>query len=111
MNTKQQGSLGVAHAINHFTSEGYAVFVPVTDTMRYDLIVDKGSGPIRVEVKTTSTGKVMLRTCGGNQSWNGVYKTISKEDCDLVYCYNCTSGSYRIYTSSDLDGRRQVTLW
>lgn len=110
MNTKHQGALGVAHAINYYTSRGHAVFVPVTDVLRYDLVVDKGEGPIRVEVKTTRTGKVMLKTCGGNQSWNKVIKNLSMEDCDEVYCYNCATGHSEIFPSKDLDGRAQITI-
>lgn len=112
MNTKQQGALGVAVAIAHYTKLGYAVFVPVSDVSRYDLIIDDGSGPLRLEVKTTksSVGAVQLRTLGGNRSWSGEVKRITPEDCDLVFCYNANSGSFKEFTSAELNGRTSVTV-
>lgn len=112
MNSKQQGAIGVAIAIAHYTKLGYAVFVPVSDVSRYDLILDNGSGPLRLEVKTTSqaNGLVHLATRGGNQSWSGEVKRITKENCDLVFCYNINSGSFKEFTSDELDGRSTVTL-
>ena len=91
MNTKQQGDIGVAHAIYYYTLEGYKVSIPNTDSTRYDLIVDKEGKLYRVQCKTTFSkspdGNYMasLRTMGGNQSWGGAIKKISAEETDLVW--------------------------
>lgn len=112
MNTKRQGALGVAKAVDYYTDQGYAVFVPVSDVSRFDLVVEKDGLLKRVEVKTTSAtkGEVMLRTRGGNQSWSGESKRISPTDCDEVFCYNVNSKNFAIYSSVELEGRNSVTL-
>lgn len=101
MNTKQQGDRGVAAAIAFYTLQGFGVSVPLTDNERYDIIVDKKSDLLRVQCKTTTYKRnekrayeVMLRTSGGNQSWSGVSKTISSEECDLLFIL---SGDGRAY--------------
>lgn len=113
MNTRDQGAIGVAKAIAYYGERGAAVFVPVADTRRYDLVVDFGDGKlVRVEVKTTAaeSGRVMLRTCGGNQSWNKVSKTISASDCDKVLCFNLRTGAVREYDAIEVAGKTRVVL-
>lgn len=112
MNTKQQGAIGVARALRYFADQGYAVFIPVSDTSRYDLIVDTGEVLKRVEVKTTtsSRGAIELRTHGGNQSWSGEYKRISSEDCDWVFAVNLNTGTEKVFEASELHGRRSVRV-
>src|SRR5579859_3724207 len=112
MNSKTQGAIGVGAAIAHYAAQGFPVFAPVADIARYDLIVDTGKQLLRVEVKTTSTanGQVGLRTLGGNQSWSGEVKRISAEDCDVVFCYNVLTGAHRIFSASEMEGRRSVTV-
>lgn len=85
MNTRKLGAIAVAKAIAWFTENGYNVSVPVSETQRYDLIVEKGSICYRVETKSSITDTVDLRTLGGNQSWGGVSKKISTDDADLLF--------------------------
>lgn len=110
MNTKLQGSIGVAYAISYYTSLGYAVFVPVSDVSRYDLLVDTRNGINRVEVKSCSAvdNKFMLRTNGGNQTWNKKSKYLSSEDCDRVFLYNINSGNGKEFDISELEGRSSI---
>lgn len=114
MSHKKQGDLGVAAAIAHYMSKGYVVCFPLTDTARYDLVVDKGNKLYRVEVKTTnrmlSSGnyEVSLRTMGGNRSWNGVVKTISTDDCDIVFA--CSPTANYEFPASVIAGMATITL-
>lgn len=112
MNTKEQGSVGVARAIAYYTERGGKVFIPVSDVSRYDLIVDMEGKLIRVEVKTTmqENGEFALRTCGGNQSWNKVVKRIDVKDCDMVFLYNMFTGSEFERTAEELQGRCTIRL-
>lgn len=109
---KRQHAIGVGRAIAHFNDQGFSVFIPVSDINRYDLIVDDGDGLKRVEVKTTSsaTSDVPLRTLGGNQSWSGEVKRISSLDCDLVFCLNVTTGSFKIIPSKELEGKTSIRV-
>jgi PD-(D/E)XK endonuclease len=112
MNTIQQGAVGVAKAVAYYGEQGYAVFVPISDIRRYDLLVDDGSKILRIEVKTTSSkeGSIGLRTMGGNQSWNGVIKKISSDDCDRVFLVDLVTGTCKEFLSSELDGRSSIKI-
>jgi hypothetical protein len=91
MNTKKQGDIGVMQAIFWYTKQGFQVSKPLTDSTRYDLIVDKNGKLFKVEVKTTFTKtkynipKVSLRTNGGNQSWNKLVKKVNIKDADILF--------------------------
>lgn len=112
MNRKQQGSIGVAKAINYYTSKGFAVFIPVSDISRYDLLIEKEGLIQRIEVKTSAqkNGEFTLRTLGGNRSWNGVVKRLSVNDCDKVYLANLLTGSEKEYDISELAGRSSIAF-
>ena len=51
-NSKKQGDAGLGQAIAYFTSQGYDVSLPLTDSADWDLIVEMESGLKRVQVKT-----------------------------------------------------------
>jgi hypothetical protein len=112
MNRKEQGAIGVAKAVAYYGEHGYAVFVPVSDIRRYDLLIDDGRRIQRVEVKTTNrpNGEVNLRTLGGNQSWSGVVKRLSSDDCDLVFLVNLITGTCKEFLIKDLEGRATVNV-
>jgi hypothetical protein len=115
-NTRKQGDAGLGQAIAYFTSLGYSVSLPLTESQRYDLIVDDGESLNRVEVKTTRNKKsdaasfvVQLATNGGNQTWNGTIRKISKLDSDYVFVVTSDGSRYLIPTEL-LDGKQNVTL-
>jgi len=111
---KRLGDLGVAAAINSYMQRGNVVAFPLTDTARYDLIVDVDGQLLRVEVKTTQAlqksgnYEVSLRTMGGNQSWSGETKTIDPSECDIVFVHS-PAGNYE-FPSVVLKGRKTITL-
>lgn len=115
LNSRQQGATGVGEAIAHFSALGYSVSIPLGDCQRYDLVVDDGDRLYRVECKTSrfllkSGGwEVGLATKGGNQSWNGVAKKLSSEDCDLVFILTGDGQRY-ILPIEELDGRSKITV-
>lgn len=67
--------MGMGAAIAYYTSIGWCVSIPLTDSEDYDLVVDNGS-LLKVQVKTTNyinpEGRYVahLVTCGGNQSFH-----------------------------------------
>ena len=76
-NSKQQGDVGLGSAIAYFTQLGWTVSIPLTKSQSYDLIVDDGTGLKKVQVKTSGNVRksdnkyeVLLKTCGGNQSFH-----------------------------------------
>lgn len=107
MNSKRQGTLGVAAAIAYFTSMQHSVFLPLSDAQRYDLVVDISNILYRVEIKTSSSDTFWLRTMGGNQSGKGKIKFLSAQDCDLVFLHS-VDGSSWLYTIEALEGKTSV---
>lgn len=113
-NTKQQGDTGVATAAAYYTLMGFTVSQPLTDNSKYDLIVDKNGTLCRVQVKTSrfmrrNIYEVTLRTSGGNQSWNKVSKTISENDCDLVFVYTLDGKCYELPPEVFVD-KKMITM-
>lgn len=48
-----QGNVGLGRAIAYYTEKGYTVMLPLNDTQKYDLVIDKDGLLQRVSVKTT----------------------------------------------------------
>lgn len=72
-NPRIQGNIGLGVAIAYFTRVGALVAIPLTDTQRYDLIIDREGVLQRVQVRTTTfrPGKsylVPLVTTGANRN-------------------------------------------
>lgn len=115
MNTKQQGDIGVAIAIAYYTRKGCGVSVPLTDNLRYDLVIDDGAKLNRVQVKCTrhqkgSALELALRTTGGNQSWNKTSKTISEDEVDLVFGYAITTDTMYEFPVKFIAGKASLRL-
>lgn len=88
-NSKKQGDMGLGVAISYFTSVGYTVGIPLTDSQDYDLIIDDGNRLSRVQVKTCSykrkSYEVNLSVKGGNRTSIGKIKTFDTANCDYLF--------------------------
>jgi PD-(D/E)XK endonuclease len=89
-NPRRQGDLGEFSAIEWLGSRGYPIAIPVGHSPDWDLIAEIDGKLVRIQVKTATfirNGRfhVSLKTCGGNQSWNGVVKRFSRERCDWLF--------------------------
>lgn len=88
--SKQQGDVGVARAVYEFTKKGYTVLAPLSDSDKYDLVVDDGKNLLRVQVKTSRCKSksggyaINLKTSGGNTKINTVRKRLAG-DYDLLF--------------------------
>lgn len=90
MNTKKQGDVGLGEAIRYFTSKGYTVCIPLTDSQDYDLVVDYDGALARVQVKHTTYKRycnygVSLTVKGGNRSAAGRIKTFDNTKIDYLF--------------------------
>ena len=104
--TQRKGDKAVSCAIARFTSLGFDVALPVTESAAYDLIVDTASGLKRVQVRYTNTGEVELRRIHSNSKGYVIKKT--KQDAyDWLYIYKETGEDYLV--KECLVGRRSVT--
>ncbi len=90
MNPRQQGDLGEASGIEWLTRWGAGVYFPLFHSPGIDLIAETEDRLLRVQVKTSTywnkqRWQVNLKTCGGNQSWNGIVKFLEPTRCDWVF--------------------------
>jgi Holliday junction resolvase-like predicted endonuclease len=96
-----QGNVGEAVAILHYTRLGYTVCIPTTRNQEYDLVVERDGLLSRVSVKTsrcrTQSGgfAVNLRTLGGNQSFHSI-KKFTQEKVDVVFIVTADGCTYEI---------------
>lgn len=83
-NPKVKGTVGVGHAIGYFTRKGIVVSIPLNDSQPYDLIIDMEGELKKVQVKTSTSDSIALRTMGGNQSYHTA-KMFDHKSSDFVY--------------------------
>ena len=106
--SKTQGNIGAARAVYEFTKMGYTVLVPLSDSDKYDIVVDNGMDLLKVQVKTsqyksTSGGySVNLKTSGGNTKSNTIIKR-KEGDYDLLFVLT-ELGDCWIIPETALDG-------
>lgn len=97
-NSKIQGTVGVGRAIAYFTGIGATVSIPLNDSQSYDLIVDLDGILRRIQVKTSITDTIGLRTTGGNQSFHTT-KVFDHSSCDMIFGALQTGDSWLIPTN------------
>jgi len=101
-NSKKQGDVGLGLAIGWFTSRGYTVSIPLTDSQDYDLIVDDLGKLKRVQVKTTKFREdsgsftVNLTVKGGNRTGRGKSKKLDPSKVDSIFILTATLEMYYI---------------
>jgi hypothetical protein len=119
INRRRQGDLGEASAIEWFSRLGAMIFIPFGHSPDVDLIVELEGRLLRIQVKTSTQfaetpdahGRrvVSLRTCGGNQSWTGVAKTIDPTRVDILFVLT-GDGRRWVIPSHCLEARTSIRL-
>ena len=115
-NSKQQGDIGMGYAIAYYTSIGYAVSLPLTDSQEYDIVVeDHNKKFLKVQVKTsyhkdkrTGNYQVNLKTAGGNRSRDS-YAYFDLDYIDLLFVLLDNGRCYSIPTS-DIAARTALSM-
>ncbi len=119
INQRQQGDLGEASAIEWLTSVGATVLLPVGHSPHFDLVAEANGRLLKVQVKTSTQSvltpdghrrsAVALATKGGNQSWNGVSRTLDPSRLDYLFVLT-GDGRRWFIPSTDLEGRTAISL-
>lgn len=113
VNSKKQGDAGVGAAIGYFTSHGYCVNIPLTDSQEYDLVVDINGVLLKVQVKTSTqlspSGNYMaqLSVKGGNKSGSSVKKF---DGTAVDYLFILTPIQMYFIPTKDLANANKITL-
>ena len=100
-----QGNVGLGRAIAYYTANCVPVLLPLNDTQKYDLVIDKDGKLQRVSVKTTQgknkTGTyyiVQLKNCGGSSGKSTIRK-FDNNSCDIVFVVTLEGTMYEIPSS------------
>lgn len=110
-----QGNLGLGRAIAYYTSNCIPVLLPLNDTQKYDLVVDKEGRLLRVSVKTTQhlnkTGLYYIARLSnsGGSSGKSVVRKFDNTSCDVVFIVTVEGTMYEI-PSNIIDVNIELTL-
>ncbi|PIZ27589.1 MAG: hypothetical protein COY10_00570 [Candidatus Portnoybacteria bacterium CG_4_10_14_0_2_um_filter_43_36] len=104
--TQRKGDIAVSQAIARFTTMGYDVALPLTESASYDLIVDIGENLKRVQVRYCGAKEVALRRIHSN-SKGYVVKKAKANAYDWLYIFKNTGEEYLI--KKCLANRNSVT--
>ncbi len=93
--TQKKGDLAKSIAITYFTSIGYDVGIMLTESAKYDLLVDIGDSIKRVQVKYSINKYVDLRNIHSNSKGYVVNK-YNGSSFDWLFVYNPNIGSFLV---------------
>lgn len=119
---KKQGNVGVARAVYEYTKLGYTVLAPLSDSDKYDIVIDDGQSLKRVQVKTSRfktknyqrpdgvrTGySVQISTSGGNTKKN-IRRLRQDNDYDLLFVLVDDGRCWSI-PNSELTAKSQICV-
>ena len=110
-----QGNVGLGRAIAYYTTQCIPVLLPLNDTQKYDLAVEKDGKLQRVSVKTTQRlnksktyFEVQLKNCGGSSGKSTIRK-FNNTSCDIVFVVTIEGIIYEI-PSSEIKVSNTLTL-
>ena len=97
-----QGNVGLGRAIAYYTSKGIPVLLPLNDTQKYDIVVEKDDKLQKVSIKTTQSlnktntyYQVQLKNSGGS-SGKSIVRNFDNTSCDIVFIVTITGTMYEI---------------
>ena len=93
--TQRKGDIAVSMAICRFTSMGFDVAIPFTESAPYDLVVDTGDKLVRVQVRYSGVREVALRRIHSNSKGYVVKKT-KLNAYDWLYIFKNTGEEFLI---------------
>ena len=110
-----QGNAGLGRALAYYTANGIPIMLPLNDTQKYDLVVDKDDKLLRVSVKTTQAKNkngscyvVLLKNCGGS-SGKSVIRKFDNTSIDIVFVVTIDGSMYEI-PSNEIEITGSLTL-
>ena len=115
LDNKDKGNLAVASAIRHFVAEGYTVSIPLTDTAKYDLVVERDGAFKAVQCKYVGYEgnpriySVPLYVSGGNRSAGNRRLKYQLGDFDTLFVL-CANGQAYAIPFQEVAGRTTVNL-
>ncbi len=115
MDNKQKGNLAVASAIKHFVSTGYTVSIPLSDTAKYDLVVERDGVFQAIQCKYAGHERspgifsVPLYVSGGNRSAGNRRIKYQQEDFDILFVL-CANGCMYAISFQEIAGQTTINV-
>lgn len=115
MDNKQKGNLAAASAIHRFVLAGYTVSIPLTDTAKYDLVVEQDGRFQAVQCKyagyegNQGLYSVPLYVSGGNRSAGNRRIKYQEQDFDLLYVL-CANGRAYVIPFAAIAGQTTINV-
>ena len=113
MNVNEKGDLAVFKVCLAASEKGYIISRPLSDSSRYDLVIDTGKKLLKAQVKyangkaTQSTGSV--RVCLEKKHGDKVL-TYTSEEIDLLLVYVPRVDKICAFESDDFSGKRNLYI-
>jgi len=115
MDNKEKGNLAVASAIQHLVSAGYTVSIPLSDTVKYDLVVERDGVFEAIQCKyagyeaNPGIFSVPIYVSGGNRSAGNRRIRYQQGDFDILYVL-CANGRAYAIPFQEIVGQVTVNL-
>ena len=111
---RQQGDFGELSAAYWLASRGATLALPFGTNRHWDLIAELDGRVLRVQVKTSACRykdrwAVTVCTRGGNQSWNGLVKTLDVERFEFLFVV-VADGRQWFIPADRVEGRTAIHL-
>ena len=115
MDNKHKGNLAIASAVKHFVSAGYMVSLPLSDTAKYDLVVERDGAFQAIQCKYAGHERslgifsVPLYVCGGNRSAENRRAKYRREDFDILFVL-CANGRMYAIPFQEIAGQTTINV-
>lgn len=110
---KHKGDIGVTKVIADLTEKGFNVSIPLSEHLKYDLIVEKEAKIKRVQVRFTSSVKgaipVKLKSSWSDKKGNHITKR-EKSDYDILAIFCPETMCVYYLKDEDFSNSSQVTI-
>lgn len=117
LSSKQKGNIGLANAILLFSINGFDMSLPLTESTKYDLIIDIDYKLYKVQCKFTNYSPngsnniytVPLYVSGGNRSGGSNKILYSENDIDLIFA-SCGSTNHYLLPFNQIKTQKTINI-
>ena len=114
MNVNEKGDLAVFKTCLRAAEKGYVVSKPLSDSCRYDLIIDVGNKLLRAQVKyadgKSSLSSGVARVGLEKKDRTGRVTLYNKQEIDMILVYLPVVDKMCCFSSEDFTGKRNLFI-
>ncbi len=107
LNKKTKGDIAELFVSAIFIEHGWSVLFPFSENARYDIGIEKNGKFLRVQIKyATPKNNIINIRCNSSNNWS--VKSYSKEEIDLLACYNPENKEVYFVDSKEIERNNQT---